>query len=76
MVENTCVQEGVWKSEVEVSTVWVNQLLRFASASALLAEKWEKNVSFIFLQFRDCRIHKSTGIDMYLLSICFGGFII
>jgi len=67
VVENTCVQDRRVCGKVRlVSTVWVNQLLRFASASALLAEKWEKNVSFIFLQFHDCRIHKSTGIDIYL----------
>lgn len=64
MVENTCVQGGVCGKVRLVSTVWVNQLPVVASFCFVACRKMGK--CFLqFLQFRDCRIHKSTGIDMY-----------
>ena len=64
MVENTCVQGGVCGKVRLVSTVWVNQLLRFASPVVACRKMGKMFPSF--LQFRDCRIHKTTGIDIYL----------
>ena len=67
MVENTCVQEGVWKSEVEVSTVWVNQLLRFASVRLRACRKMGKKCCF--LHFFNSVIAESTKLQVSIF-IC------